>query len=61
MGEWAPHKRRGAAQVMEFLGLLLCNLEGMRCVALTESREKKVTGLLDEWCWLGGRRWAAGT
>ena len=47
--QWAPHKRRGPAQVMEFLGLLLCNLEGMRCVALTESREKKVTGLLDEW------------
>ena len=26
--QWAPHKRRGPAQVMEFLGLLLCNLEG---------------------------------
>ena len=47
--QWAPHKRRGPAQVMEFLGLLLCNLEGMRCVALTESRERKVQGMLTEW------------
>ena len=47
--QWAPHKRRGPAQVMEFLGLLLCNLEGMQCVALTESRERKVQGMLTEW------------
>ena len=34
---------------MEFLGLLLCNLEGMRCVALTEARETKVRAMLGAW------------
>ena len=47
--QWAPHKRRGPARVMEFLGLLLCNLEGMRCVALTEARETKVRAMLGAW------------
>ena len=47
--QWAPHKRRGPARVMEFLGLLLCNLEGMRCVALTEAREAKVRAMLEAW------------
>ena len=39
---WAPHKRRGPARVMEFLGLLLCNVPGMECIGLTEGREKRV-------------------
>ena len=29
---WAPHKHRGPAQVMEFLGLLISNVEGHRRV-----------------------------
>jgi len=46
---WAPHKRHGPARVMEFLGLLLCNVEGMRCVALTEGREAKLGAMIGEW------------
>ena len=34
--QYAPHKKRGPAQVMEFLGLLISNVEGARCIALTE-------------------------
>ena len=47
--ESAPHKERGPCEVIEFLGMLLSNVEGARCVALTESRQKKLRGLLDEW------------
>jgi len=46
---WAPHKRRGPARVMEFLGLLLCNVPGLRCMALTESREAKLMAMISEW------------
>jgi len=46
---WAPHKRRGPARVMEFLGLLICNTPVMCCMALTESREKKLKSMIDEW------------
>jgi hypothetical protein len=47
--EWAPHKQRGPARVIEFLGLLLSNVEGARCVALTEGRQKRLRGMIDEW------------
>ena len=47
--EWAPHKQRGPTQCIEFLGLLICNVEGARCIALTESRQRKVRALIDEW------------
>ena len=44
MGEFgmqvAPHKERGPCTCLDFLGLLLCNDEGNRCVALTEKRQK---------------------
>ena len=36
---FAPHKTRGPARVMEFLGFLLCNVAGRECIALTESRQ----------------------
>ena len=47
--QWAPHKRRGPAQVMEFLGLFMCNVPSMRCIGLTESRETKLLGMIAEW------------
>lgn len=46
---FAPHKTRGPARVIEFLGFLLSNVEGARCVALTESRQAKMQTLIDEW------------
>ena len=55
--EWAPHKQRGPCRVIEFLGMLLCNVEGARCIALTESRQAKLRSLLDYWM---SRRPAAG-
>ena len=47
--EWAPHKQRGPTQCIEFLGLLVCNVPGARCIALTEERQRKVRALIDEW------------
>eukprot|EP00966_Prymnesium_polylepis_P066096 1533597-Prymnesium_polylepis.1 len=47
--EWAPHKQRGPCRVIEFLGLLLSNVEGARCVALTEERQRRLRGMIDEW------------
>jgi len=50
---WAPHKHRGPAQCMEFLGLLISNVEGHRRVGLSLKRTKKLRGMIDEWM---GRR-----
>ena len=47
--EWAPHKQRGPCAVIEFLGLLICNVEGARCIALTEGRQRKLRLMLDDW------------
>ena len=48
--QWAPHKRRGPAQVIEFLGLLLCNHSGApRCIALTRRRQADLRTRLDAW------------
>ena len=47
--QWAPAKQRGPVQCLEFLGLLLCNVPGHRCIALTEKRQIKLRGMLDEW------------
>ena len=46
---WAPHKFRGPARCMEFLGLLISNAPGHRCVALSEKRQKKLRAQIDEW------------
>ena len=46
---WAPHKQRGPALCMEFLGLLLSNVQGHRCVALTEKRQLKLRDQIDFW------------
>ena len=50
---WAPHKQRGPSICIEFLGLLLSNVPGHRCVALTEKRQAKLREQIDEWL---GRR-----
>ena len=55
--EWAPHKQRGPCSVIEFLGLLISNVEGARCIALTESRQARLRSMIDEWM---ARRPAAG-
>ena len=47
--QWAPHKRRGPTQCIEFLGLLICNVDGMRCIGLTEGRLDRVRRELSEW------------
>ena len=47
--EWAPHKHRGPARCMEFLGFLLSNLPGQRSVSLTRKRRAELMGLVDEW------------
>ena len=46
---WAPHKQRGPARCMEFLGLLLSNVPGHRCVALTEKRQQKLRDQINHW------------
>ena len=55
--EWAQHKQRGPCRVIEFLGLLLSNVEGARCIALTEGRQQRLMTMIDDWM---GRRPAAG-
>ena len=55
--EWAPHKQRGPCAVIEFLGMLLSNVEGARCIALTEGRQMRLRAMIDEWM---ARRPAAG-
>ena len=47
--EWAPHKRRGPARCIEFLGLLVCNAPGMRCIGLTRKRQEKTEADLTRW------------
>ena len=46
---FAPHKTRGPTRVIEFLGFLLSNVEGWRCTALTESRQRKLEKLISDW------------
>jgi hypothetical protein len=46
---YARLKTRGPARVMEFLGFLLCNVEGYRCMSLTASRQRRLEEMLSEW------------
>lgn len=46
---WAPHKHRGPAMAMEFLGLLLSNLKGEMAISLTRARRQKLLDLICEW------------
>ena len=47
--QWAPAKHRGPVQCLEFLGLLISNVEGHRCIALSEKRQLKLRGMIDDW------------
>ena len=47
--EFAPTKQRGPCQCIEFLGLLIANFEEVCCVALSESRQAKLRGMIDDW------------
>ena len=48
--QWAPHKRRGPARVIEFLGQLISNSPNApRCIALTEKRQRKLKAMLETW------------
>ena len=47
--QWAPHKKRGPCQCIEFLGLLLSNVEGMRGVTITQKRRRKLEAEMAEW------------
>ena len=47
--QWAPHKRRGPCQCIEFLGLLLSNVEGQRGVTITRKRLVKMTAEIERW------------
>ena len=50
---YAPHKARGPARVIEFLGFLLVNSPQRQCIALTASRQQRMVTMIDEWL---GRR-----
>ena len=47
--QWAPHKRRGPCQCIEFLGLMLSNLEPYRGITITRERLARVMGELRSW------------
>ena len=48
--QWARHKRRGPARVVEFLGHLLVNLSSeLQVVALTRTRQERLIRLLSVW------------
>lgn len=47
--QWAPHKKRGPCQCIEFLGLLLSNVEGSRGVTITRKRLAKLQAEMDAW------------
>ena len=46
---WAPHKRRGPCKCIEFLGLLICNTEGLRGVTITRKRRAKLFAEIEGW------------
>ena len=47
--EWAPHKQRGPSAAMEFLGLLLANLDGEMSISLTRKRRDGLLRELERW------------
>ena len=47
--QWAPHKKRGPCRCIEFLGLLICNLPGLRGITLTEKRLLKLEAEMTSW------------
>ena len=57
---WAPHKHRGPAACMEFLGLLLANVDGDLSISLTRKRRDSLLGQIREWRSWGIAERAAG-
>ena len=47
--QWAPNKTRGPCQCIEFLGLLLSNVEGQRGVTITRKRLVNTLSELADW------------
>ena len=47
--QWAPHKRRGPCQAIEFLGLLLSNVPGAEGVTLSQKRLESMESLIRDW------------
>ena len=47
--QWAPNKTRGPCQCIEFLGLLLSNVEGQRGVTITRKRMANTMAELEAW------------
>jgi hypothetical protein len=47
--QWAPHKKRGPCECIEFLGLLICNMEGVRGVTITRKRLAKLLAEMEGW------------
>eukprot|EP00966_Prymnesium_polylepis_P085848 1987130-Prymnesium_polylepis.1 len=45
----APHKHRGGTQALEFLGLLISNVEGNRGMPLTRKQRDETVAMLDDW------------
>ena len=46
---WAPQKQRGPCACIEFLGLLVCNVEGHRCIGLSRKRQAKMREMIGAW------------
>jgi hypothetical protein len=47
--QWAPHKKRGPCQCIEFLGLLLCNYGTTRGVTISRKRLESLLREIGEW------------
>jgi len=47
--QWAPHKKRGPCRCIEFLGLLMCNVEGLRGITITKKRRAKLIAEMEMW------------
>ena len=47
--QWAPHKKRGPCRCIEFLGLLICNTEGLRGITITRKRRAKLASEIEAW------------
>ena len=47
--QWAPHKKRGPCRCIEFLGLLMCNVEGLRGITISKKRRAKLMAEIEAW------------
>jgi hypothetical protein len=47
--QWAPHKERGPCRCIEFLGLLISNVEGARGISISRKRMESTLQELAKW------------